>query len=141
MTELKSNYKGTSESDTCDLCNKKNDTTEHLFECEEIKKQVDNVPTGEIIRKDDDESYEELAKFLKNVYAIREINSKKTVKENLVKIKKPVDIYTVKSAENHGIKIILTKTKPGVTNSCHNEGTYSIKTVEKNGMKIVLSKT
>ena len=32
---------------------------------------MDNVPTGEIIRKDDDESYEELAKFLKNVYAIR----------------------------------------------------------------------
>ena len=88
-----------------------------------------NVPTAEIIRKDDDDSYEELAKFLKNAYAIREINSNKTVKENLVKIQKPVDIYTVKSTENHGMKIMLSKIK-----------SYSVKNVSDNGMKIVLSK-
>ena len=129
MTELRSNYKGSSESDICGLCKDKNDTTEHLFECAEIKKQLGNVPTAEIIRKDDDDSYEELAKFLKNAYAIREINSNKTVKENLVKIQKPVDIYTVKSTENHGMKIMLSKIK-----------SYSVKNVSDNGMKIVLSK-
>ena len=112
MTEVKSNYKGITDSDTCDLCSEASDTTEHLFQCKEIKKRLNQVPGVEIIKKDDNNCYDELAKFLNDVYLIKEIDVKKTVKENLDKTTKIDDIYTVKTVENNGMKIILAKNLP-----------------------------
>ena len=136
MIEVKNNYKGSTENDTCDLCGEKNDTTEHLFECKEIRKQTDSVPTVRLINEDEDDCYDKLAKFMKTVCKIREINANKTVKENLVKIQKTGDIYTVKKVEKNGMKIVLEKRK----NVAMRGDTYTIKNVEKNGMKIVLAR-
>ena len=115
MTEVKSNYKGITESDTCDLCSETSDTTEHLFQCKEIKKHLRHVPAVEIIKKDEENCHDELAKFLHDVYLIKEIDIKKSVRENLEKTGKTDDIYTVKNVENNGMKIILTKRKPVAT--------------------------
>ena len=56
MLELKSNYKGNNQNETCDLCKIEKDTTEHLFECKEIKRQV--------LHKDEADAYSEISKFL-----------------------------------------------------------------------------
>ena len=112
MIEVKSNYKGITDSDTCDLCNETSDTTEHLFQCKKIKELLHHIPAVEILKKDETECYDELAKFVHGVYKIKKIDIKKTVRENLEKTVKTDDIYTVKNVENNGMKIILTKTKP-----------------------------
>ena len=49
MIEVKKNYKGIAGNDTCDLCKGKDDTTEHLFECQEIKKII-RVPDIKILK-------------------------------------------------------------------------------------------
>ena len=49
MLELNCNYKGEKISETCDLCKREKDTTEHLFECREIRRCLDDVPVGNII--------------------------------------------------------------------------------------------
>ena len=38
MLDLKENYKGKYSNVTCDLCRKENDTTEHLFKCEKLRR-------------------------------------------------------------------------------------------------------
>ena len=49
MLELSCNYKGANRSEICSLCKKEKDTTEHLFECREISKNID-VPNIEILK-------------------------------------------------------------------------------------------
>ena len=105
MLEVKNNYKGTARNDTCDLC-AEIDTTEHLFGCEEIKKQI-KVPSIELLKNDQDESYNELKIFLKNVCDIKGINISKTVKENLEKSQEPLEIYNVKKSWRRRPKIDL----------------------------------
>ena len=94
------------------MCSETCDTTEYLSQCKKIKELLHHIPAVEILKKDEAECYDELAKFLHDVYKIKEIDIKKTVRENLEKTVKTDDIYTVKNVENNGMKIILTKTKP-----------------------------
>ena len=110
MLEVKNNYKGTAKNETCGLCAGKTDTTEHLFECEEIKKQI-KVPSIELLKKDQDDSYNELKTFLNDVCEIKGINMSKTVKDNLEKNQEPLEIYNVKKIEREGLKITLSRVK------------------------------
>ena len=91
MLELNCNYKGEKISETCDLCKREKDTTEHLFECREIRRCLDDVPDKDVLKNDSEEAYFELGKFIKNVCAIRGIDLTKTVKENLDNHKKKLD--------------------------------------------------
>ena len=111
MFELKCNYKGVRRSETCDLCKKAKDTTEHLFECKKIKKVVKNVPKFESLDKiDEEDACMELGKFLDEVCTLREIDSKKSIRENLQK--KSRDKYTSKNISKDGkIKLVITLPK------------------------------
>ena len=60
MLELNCNYKGANRSETCGLCKGGKDTTEHLFECSEIRKLIDHVPNIEVMKSDSEEDYLEL---------------------------------------------------------------------------------
>ena len=108
MLELKSNYKGNNKNETCDLCKTEKDTTEHIFECQEIRKQVDNVPKITVLDSDEITSYDEISKFLKKIYEIRNINISKTVKENLESTyTSTLDTYTIKSSK--GLKLVFVR--------------------------------
>jgi hypothetical protein len=106
MLELKSNYKGNNQNETCDLCKIEKDTTEHLFECKEIKRQVGSVPKIAVLHKDEADAYSEISKFLEKICKIKNINMSKTVKENLETVNKTApDRYTIKSC--NGLKLVL----------------------------------
>ena len=78
------------------------DTTEHLFECEVIKNKVGGTPNVEILRRDDEESYQELAEFLEVVLDIKGINGKKRVRENLRK-----DEYYIIKRSKDGMRLTI----------------------------------
>ena len=59
MLELSCNYKGANRSEICGLCKGEKDTTEHLFECREVNKNM-TVPKIEIMRQNSEEAYYEL---------------------------------------------------------------------------------
>ena len=65
------------------ICKTENDTTEHLFTCNEIKKEIVTTPNLEILEKDDKESCTQLVKFIKKALSLKGIDSTKTVKENI----------------------------------------------------------
>ena len=109
MLELKCNYKGTSSTDTCNLCGVELDTTEHLFSCQEITKNIQTVPDAKILQNDDEKSLDELGNFLKKICKIKGIDMAKTVQENLENIKKSHDMYTIKSVDENGLKLTLTR--------------------------------
>ena len=71
MLELKCNYKGTSNSDACNLCGVELDTTEHLFSCQEITKNIQIIPDAKILQNDEEKSYDELGDFLKKICKIK----------------------------------------------------------------------
>ena len=71
MIEVKCNYKGQNNGEVCGLCGVERDTTEHLFECEVIKNRVGGTPNVEILKRDDEESYEELAELLGGWWSLR----------------------------------------------------------------------
>ena len=84
MTELKCNYKNKNDTNIkCNLCKSENDTTEHLFTCNEIKKQIQNTPNIDIIKKQDSDSCTQLVNFIKKALRLKGINTTKTVKENI----------------------------------------------------------
>ena len=116
MLELKSNYKGNSKNETCDLCKTGKDTTEHIFECQEIRKQIECVPKITVLDSNEIASYDEISKFLEKIHKIRNINVSKAVKENLESIYKSTpDTYTIKS--NEGLKLVLIRDCPGEPSS------------------------
>ena len=105
MFELKCNYKGISKSETCDLCKKYRDTTEHLFECKKIKKKIKNVPNVGIVEQTSDEdACLELGKFIDKVCSLKQIDSKKTVRENLQKFQ---DYKSKNISKNGEIKLLI----------------------------------
>ena len=105
MFELKCNYRGICKNDTCGLCKKEKDTTEHLFECRKIKKKIE-VPKIQHINDINDENvYHQLGQFLDEVCKLKEIDSKKTIRENL---QKPQDKYKSKNISKNGeIKLLI----------------------------------
>ena len=114
MLELKTNYKGSTKGETCDLCKTENDTTEHLFNCIEIRKQVKNVPQMEVLFKDEEDAYTEISNFLEKIYELKNISMSKTVQENLQTLKETTpDRYTIKSVSNDGLKIVLQRADIG----------------------------
>ena len=109
MLELKCNYKGTSNSNACNLCGVELDTTEHLFSCQEITKNIQIVPDAKILQTDEEKSYDELGDFLKKICKIKNIDMTKTVQENLENMRKSQDMYTIKNADINGLKLTLTR--------------------------------
>ena len=112
MLELNCNYKGNNRSETCGLCKEGKDTTEHLFECREIRRCLDDVPDIEVLKTDSDEAYSELGKFVKNVCDLRGINPTKTVKENLDHLQKKLDerkTYIITSYDPTDLKTVIKK--------------------------------
>ena len=96
----------------CDLCKIEKDSTEHIFECEVIKKQVKSVPKIDALGIDDIQTYSELSKFLEKIYKIKNMDMSKTVKENLeLAQKNTTDTYTIKSSP--GLKLVLRRDCPG----------------------------
>ena len=69
MLELSCNYKGANRSEICGLCKGEKDTTEHLFECREVNKNM-TVSKIEIMRQNSEEAYYELGNFLTEVCKI-----------------------------------------------------------------------
>ena len=108
MFELKCNFKGISKNDTCDLCKKEKDTTEHLFCCKKIQKKIKKVPKIDCLNKlDDEETYLQLGKFLDEICQLKQIDPKKTLRENL---ERPQDKYTSKNvSKNGGIKLLIKR--------------------------------
>ena len=107
MLELKTNYKGSTKNETCDLCKNERDTTEHLFSCTEIKKRVKNIPQIDSLYENKDDVYVELSEFLEKICELKNINMTKTVQENLKIINEIPDRYTIKSVSNEGLKMVL----------------------------------
>ena len=102
MIEVKCNYKGQNNGEVCGLCGVERDTTEHLFECEVIKNKVGRTPGVGVLRRDDEDSYRELAEFLGVVLDIKGINGKKRVRENLRKD----EYYIIKRSKN-GMRVTV----------------------------------
>ena len=81
MTELKCNYKNQYKDVKCDLCHTDNDTTEHLFQCPKMKEMTD-VPNITTMTREDRQSNEQLARFIKNALNLKGIDINKTVSAN-----------------------------------------------------------
>jgi hypothetical protein len=111
MLELKSNYKGSTKNEACDLCKNERDTTEHLFSCTEIKKRIKNIPKLDVLYEDKEDTYVEISKFLEKICEIKNINMAKTVQENLKTINETPDRYTIKSVSNDGLKLVLQRSE------------------------------
>ena len=82
MIEVKCNYKGQYKEHRCQ-CQESEDTTEHLFNCKQIKSKIKNIPSAESIKESDKESCTQLAKFVKNAMNIKGIDINQRVKENI----------------------------------------------------------
>lgn len=73
MLELKTNFKGKyKESTTCPLCREEQDTTEHIFQCEQAKRIVSKVPKLEDLYSESKSEICMVNNFIKEVMAYRE---------------------------------------------------------------------
>ena len=127
MFELKCIFKGISKRDTCGLCKKEKDTTEHLFGCKKIKKKIKKIPNIDSLNKTDDvEAYLELGKFLDEICQLKQIDPKKTLRENLQKAQ---DGYKSKNVSKNGeIKLLIKRPR----------ARYRVKCTK--GLKVTLQK-
>ena len=111
MLELTCNYKGNNKSEICALCKDGRDTTEHIFECREIKKSLDNIPDIEVLKNDSEQAYFELGEFVKNICDLRGIDLNKTVKENLANFWKKIEerkTYQITSFNDTDLKMVIS---------------------------------
>ena len=111
MLELNCNYKGTNRNETCGLCKRGKDTTEHLFECSEIRKIVDKVPDIAVMKSDSEEAYLELGDFVKQICELRGIDLNKTVQENFDNFDKKLEerkIYQIKSFDETTLRMVIS---------------------------------
>ena len=76
-----------------------------MFECRKIKEKIE-VPKIQHINDINDENvYHQLGQFLDEVCKLKEIDSKKTIRENL---QKPQDKYKSKNISKNGeIKLLI----------------------------------
>ena len=125
MLELKSNYKGNTKNETCDLCKNERDTTEHLFSCTEIKKCIKKIPQMDVLFKDKEDAYVEISEFLEKVCKIKNIDMAKAVQENLKTINETPDRYTIKSVSNGGLKMTLQRSDRYTINSVNGTKNYT----------------
>ena len=113
MLELNCNYKSDSRSEMCDLCKQERDTTEHLFNCNEITKQIQNVPRMDILKNDSEEAYSELGKFIEEVSILKGIDLAKTARENLentLKKQQENKVYKITSFNQTCLKMVISIT-------------------------------
>ena len=111
MLELTCNYKGKNRSEICALCKDGRDTTEHIFECREIKKSLDNIPDIEVLKNDSEQAYFELGEFVKNICDLRGIDLNKTVKENYANFWKKIEerkTYQITSFNDTDLKMVIS---------------------------------
>ena len=130
MLELSCNYKGANRSEICGLCKGEKDTTEHLFECREVNKNM-TVPKIEIMRQNSEEAYYELGNFLTEVCKIKGINLSKTVKDNFDNIfqkQHENKIYQITSFDEDNLKMVLCESK-----------SYKVTSFDKTDLKMVIS--
>ena len=131
MLELSCNYKGANRSEICSLCKKEKDTTEHLFECREISKNI-AVPNIEILKQNSEEAYYELGDFLTQVCQFKGINLSKTVKENFDNIFRKQEeskVYQISSFDKDKLKMVIREERK----------IYQITSFDKNDLKMVIS--
>ena len=131
MLEVSCNYKGANRSEICSLCKKEKDTTEHLFECREISKNI-AVPNIEILKQNSEEAYYELGDFLTQVCQFKGINLSKTVKENFDNIFRKQEeskVYQISSFDKDKLKMVIREESK----------IYQITSSDKNDLKMVIS--
>ena len=67
MLDLKANFRGKYNNERCDLCEKEEDNTEHLFKCEKLMKLLKHTQTVESLESPS----KDLAEFIKSAMLIK----------------------------------------------------------------------